>query len=49
MVEKLLKQLPQETQGDIVNLLTLSPDELTDLSKGGIMNYEFENPSPSIL
>jgi acid stress-induced BolA-like protein IbaG/YrbA len=49
MVEKLLKQLPPETQGDIVNLLTLSPDELTDLSKGGIMNYEFENPSPSIL
>lgn len=56
MVEPVLKQLPTQIQADIINLLTLSPNETTispqDPSKslrGPLLNLEFEDPSPSGL
>jgi stress-induced morphogen len=50
MVEPLLLQLPEETQADIMNLLTLSPEEASAQSfKYSLANVEFEEPSPSVL
>ncbi len=50
MVEPLLDQLPEETQADIMNLLTLSPTEvLSEFSKESLVNAEFDDPSPSTL
>jgi len=51
MVEPLLEQLPEETQADIMNLLTLHNDELGGgLSfRAFLANEEFENPSESML
>lgn len=49
MVEPLLEQLPEATQAEIMNLLTLSPDELTRSSRHLLVNEEFEDPSPSML
>ena len=49
MVEPLLKQLPEEIQADIMNLLTLAPSEKKAFSRKSLVNLEFENPSPSIL
>lgn len=49
MVEPLLKQLPPDTERDILNLLTLSPDEINKSPKAQFANSEFEDPSPSIL
>jgi hypothetical protein len=49
LVEPLLDQLPRETQGDIINLLTLAPTEEEDFSRGFLINAEFEDPSPSNL
>jgi stress-induced morphogen len=48
MVEPFLAQLPQDTQTDIMNLLTLAPTELGQVHKS-FLNDEFENPSPSML
>jgi stress-induced morphogen len=49
MVEKYLEELPEETQADIMNLLTMTPDELTPSSRKFHANLEFEDPSPSEL
>lgn len=49
MVEPLLEQLPEETQADIMNLLTLYPDETSQSFKANYANAEFEEPSPSVL
>jgi hypothetical protein len=50
MVEPLLKQLPPDTQADIMNLLTLSPDEVgADFTRKSLVNLEFEDPSESTL
>jgi hypothetical protein len=49
MVEPLLKQLPEEIQADIMNLLTLAPSELKRPSRKAFANEEFEDPSPSML
>lgn len=49
MVEPLLKQLPEEIQADIMNLLTLAPSERKKLSRKSLANLEFEDPSPSML
>jgi len=46
MVEPLLEKLPQNTQADIINLLTLTPGEQAASS---IANLEFDDPSPSRL
>jgi stress-induced morphogen len=45
MVEPLLDKLPREIQADIMNLITLSPDEISS----SLPNLEFEDPSPSML
>ena len=49
LVEPLLAQLPEETQADIINLLTLSPGEPDESFKARFANEEFENPSRSML
>jgi hypothetical protein len=49
MVEPLLKQLPEETQADIMTLITLSPSEAANPTKLSLVNLEFEDPSPSML
>ena len=49
MVEPLLDQLPKHTQADIVNLLTLYPDESKDSFRAHLANEEFDNPSDSML
>jgi stress-induced morphogen len=49
MVEPLLDELPRDTQADIVNLLTLYPDEPDDSVRARLANEEFERPSDSML
>jgi stress-induced morphogen len=50
MVERLLKKLPVSTQADIINLLTLTPEEASDsFNKKSLPNLEFEHPSRSML
>jgi stress-induced morphogen len=52
MVEPYLDQLPQETQRDIVTLLTFAPSELDRTAttlREHLLNTEFEDPSPSML
>ncbi len=52
MVEPYLEQLPEHTQADIISLFTFAPSELQQtpkLSRGFLMNREFEDPSPSLL
>lgn len=49
MVEPLLAKLPAETQGDIMTLLTLTPDETATSRRKELANLEFEDPSPSTL
>lgn len=50
MVERLLDKLPAAIQADIVNLLTIAPDELRDpTSRQFLLNAEFDDPSPSRL
>jgi stress-induced morphogen len=49
-VEPLLEKLPESTQADIINLITLSPRELENPDVGSrLMALEFEAPSPSDL
>jgi len=52
MVEPLLGKLPERTQADIMNLLTLSPEEISSQGRpltSFLLNAEFEDPSPSTL
>ena len=51
MVEPLLAQLDDPIQADIMNLLTLTPEEAEakEFSKFSLLNLEFEDPSPSEL
>jgi stress-induced morphogen len=49
MVEPLLEELPEKTQADIMNLITLYPNETSTSSRAQIANAEFEDPSPSML
>ena len=52
MVEPYLERLPERTQADIISLFTFAPSELeqtSKLSRGFLMNREFDDPSPSIL
>src|SRR5580704_15859070 len=42
MVEPLIDLLPQKTQADIINLLTLTPAERTNPSNRSLANAEFE-------
>ncbi|WP_165225658.1 hypothetical protein [Aquisphaera insulae] len=52
MVERVLKNLPEHTQADIITLLTFAPSELGDDTKAlreRLLNSEFEDPSPSTL
>ncbi len=49
MVEPLINKLPEATQADIMNLLTLSPNELNGLNRKSLVNEEFKEPSPSML
>ncbi|HEV7222059.1 MAG TPA: hypothetical protein VGN42_05115 [Pirellulales bacterium] len=49
MVEPLLKTLPEATQADIINLLTLAPEETTGSLRTMSANEEFESPTPSSL
>jgi stress-induced morphogen len=52
MVEEVLDKLPEETQKDIVTLLTVTPSELQQSPKtfkGYMLNMEFDDPSPSTL
>ncbi len=48
MVEKLLPQLPESIQADIMNLATFIPAEVTGPHQS-LWNMEFEDPSPSML
>lgn len=51
-VEKFLHQLPEETQRDIMILLTFAPTELQatpETAREALQNLEFENPSRSRL
>ncbi len=52
IVEPCLKELPEKTQSDIMNLFTFSPEEIEDPKvsfRHYSMNVEFEDPSPSEL
>ncbi|MEX0775384.1 MAG: hypothetical protein WD042_06670 [Phycisphaeraceae bacterium] len=49
IVEAYLKQLPERTQADIINLYTFAPSELKESSKEVLVNTEFDDPSPSML
>ncbi len=53
LVEPYLDQLPERTQADILTLLIFAPEELQEQGpnrlRDGIMNAEFDDPSPSML
>ncbi len=49
MVAPLLDALPEETQADVMILLTLAPDEIRSFNGKALTNLEFENPSRSML
>lgn len=52
LVEPFLDQLPERTQADIISLFTFAPSELgqsAPKSTDGLLNIEFEDPSPSRL
>jgi stress-induced morphogen len=50
MVEPLIKKLPKNTQADIINLLTLTPEEASEaFNRKSLLNLEFDDPSPSRL
>jgi stress-induced morphogen len=49
MVDPILDQLPEETQSDIMLLLTLTESETKDFGKDYLTNLEFENPKVSRL
>ena len=49
LVEPILAQLPEDIQADIMNLLTLYPDETATSPQAAFANTEFEDPSESML
>ena len=50
MVDPILEQLPDETQADIMLLLTLTEDEAkSKYGRHSLANLEFENPGESAL
>jgi stress-induced morphogen len=49
MVERLLKNLPEQLQADIMNLVTLYPGEDHTSLTARLANEEFESPTPSQL
>jgi hypothetical protein len=49
MVLPLVEGLPEETQADIMILLTLAPSETQSYQKRALVNLEFENPVHSML
>lgn len=49
LVESHLRQLPQDIQEDIMNLLTITQDEAEHMSRYWLRNREFEDPSPSSI
>jgi hypothetical protein len=52
LVEPILDKLPEQTQADIITLLTFAPSELQPkptFSREYLMNLEFDDPSPSTL
>jgi stress-induced morphogen len=49
MVEPFLAELPEQTQADIMNLITLTPGEIKDSIGKSLANLEFEEPSKSML
>ena len=49
MVEPFLLKLPENSQADIINLLTLTPAEKKKSSGKYLLNAEFEEPTPSGL
>ena len=48
-IRALLEKLPDDTQSDIINLITLSPNELNGATGNSVSNLEFDDPSPSTL
>jgi hypothetical protein len=49
MVLPLIERLPEETQADIMILLTLAPSETRSYQEKALVNLEFENPSRSMF
>ncbi len=52
IVEPFIDKLPLATQADIVTLVLLAPSELEqprETISEFMLNFEFENPSPSML
>lgn len=49
LVEPSLKQLSSDIEGDIMNLLAITPEGAQDMSRYWLRNREFEDPSPSSL
>jgi hypothetical protein len=49
LVEPFLDTLPEEIQGDILNLVLLYPDEEKVSVRAMFSNWEFEHPSESML
>ena len=52
MVECHIAKLPADTQCDIVNLVLITPSELSEPSetfREFMLNTEFDNPSPSLM
>lgn len=50
LIEPHLAKLPETIQSDIVNLLTLTPEETQSMKfREFLLNSEFEDPRPSML
>jgi stress-induced morphogen len=49
MVDTLLRQMPEETQADIIMLVTLAPTETKTSFQKSLANQVFEDPSPTML
>jgi len=49
LVDPILDQLPEDTQSDIMLLLTMTEDEVKPFNRHYLTNLEYENPRPSGL
>jgi hypothetical protein len=47
LLEPIIERLPEETQADIMLLLTMTEREIRAFGKDYLINLEFENPSVS--
>ena len=47
MVDPIIEQLPEETQSDIMLLLTLTEAETKSFNRHYLTNLEFDNPRDS--